>query len=39
MVNPNPFVKLRGRSPFRVLSHKFWPARNALFASGHVIDR
>jgi hypothetical protein len=39
MVNPNPFVKLRGRSPFRVPSHKFWPARNALLASGHVIDR
>jgi hypothetical protein len=29
-LNPNPFVKLRGRSPFRVLSHKFWPARNAF---------
>lgn len=29
-LDPNPFVKLRGRSPFRVLSHKFWPARNAF---------
>jgi hypothetical protein len=24
-------IRSFGRSPFRVLSHKFWPARNALW--------